>query len=176
MAHDQDVDFQDLSPEDTLDLAIEVEVEARQRYLEFVDQMTLHHTEEAAEFFRRMADLEANHAGRLRDVRTARFGSPPVAADPPLPVVEVEAPEYEHVRAFMSVHDALDVALESEQKAYRFYDEALGRVDDEDVRALFEALRSQEERHQQLIESFRETLPEERDVDPDDYVDEPRAL
>ena len=176
MPLDQDIDLSSLSPENVLDLAVEVEEEARQRYLEFVDQMTLHHTEEAAEFFRRMAELEANHAERLRKVRTARFGSPPVAADPPLPVVEVEAPEYEQVRAFMSVHDALDVALEAEEKAYRFYDDALGRVDDEDVRTLFEALRSQEERHQQLIESFRESLPEERDVDPDDYVDEPRAL
>ena len=176
MPLDQDIDLSSLSPENVLDLAVEVEEEARQRCLEFVDQMTLHHTEEAAEFFRRMAELEANHAERLRKVRTARFGSPPVAADPPLPVVEVEAPEYEQVRAFMSVHDALDVALEAEEKAYRFYDDALGRVDDEDVRTLFEALRSQEERHQQLIESFRESLPEERDVDPDDYVDEPRAL
>jgi len=176
MSQDQNLDFQSLSPAKTLDLAIEIEEETRQRYLEFVDQMTLHHTEEAAEFFRRMAELEANHAERLRKIRTARFGSPPLVVDPPLPVVEVEAPGYEQVRAFMSVHDALDVALRSEQKAYRFYDDALEVVEDEDLRTIFEALRLQEERHQQLIEGFRKTLPEERDVDPDDYVDEPRAL
>ncbi len=38
------VDFASLSLQDALDLAILVEEEAQERYLEFVDQMEQHHT------------------------------------------------------------------------------------------------------------------------------------
>ena len=45
------IDFASLSLQDALDLAILVEEEAQERYLEFVDQMEQHHTKEAAGFF-----------------------------------------------------------------------------------------------------------------------------
>jgi hypothetical protein len=90
-------------------------------------------------------------------------------------IVDVEAPEYGEVRAFMGVHDALDVAIEAEVKAYEFYDGALGSVEDEDVRSLFEFLREQEVRHQEMIREFKSRVPEDSGADPDDYVDEPRA-
>jgi rubrerythrin len=173
MAHD--IDFTRLSLKDTLDLAIFVEEEARQRYLEFVDQMRRHHTGEAAEFFSTMAGSERSHAERLQRRRAKLFGDAEVTADRSL-VADVEAPDYHEVRAFMTVHRALEVALESEERAYRFYDGALGQVADEDLRALFEDLRAQELRHQRLIEEFRSRLPDPDDSDPNDYVDEPRAL
>jgi rubrerythrin len=171
----RDFDFSELSPAETLDLAVGVEEEARRRYLEFVDQMTLHHTEEAAEFFRKMADLERSHRERLHDLREARFGTGPGVSEPPRQLLEVEAPEYGEVRAFMTVHRALDVALEAERKAERFYDDALEQVEDDELRSLFESLKNQEQRHQELIEKFRRTLPEEDTAVPEDYVDEPRA-
>ena len=37
----RDIDFTELSLQDTLDLAIAIEEEARERYLEFVDQMVV---------------------------------------------------------------------------------------------------------------------------------------
>ena len=50
---------------DALDLAILIEEEARERYEEFADQMELHHTPEAAHFFRFMAGNEEKHRAEL---------------------------------------------------------------------------------------------------------------
>ena len=171
----RDIDVPELSLKDTLDLAIAIEEEARERYLEFVDQMTRHHTPEAAEFFGMIASSELTHAERVRKRRRALFGETEATVDASL-VCEVEAPGYDRVRAFMTVHRALDVALESERQAFRFYDRALQTVEDAEVRRLFEDLREQEVQHQQLILEFRNRLPEEDDADPDDYVDEPQPM
>ena len=171
----RDIDFAELSLRDTLDLAAAIEEEARARYLEFVDQMTRHHTPEAAGFFDRIASSELTHAERIKKRRRAMFGDAEVTVDRSL-VYEVEAPEYDRVRAFMTVHRALEVALESERKAFRFYEQALVVVEDVEVRRLFEDLREQEVLHQQLILEFRERLPDEDHADPDDYVDEPQPM
>ena len=168
------IDFNSLSLQDTLDLAIAVEEEARERYLEFADQLAKHHTGEAADFFKKMAGIERTHAERLSERRRAMFGDTKPTADRSL-IVDVEAPEYGEIRAFMKVHDALDVAFQSEVKAYDFYDGALASVEDEDVRSLFEFLREQEVRHQEMIRDFKARVPKDPDVDPDAYVDEPHA-
>lgn len=170
------IDFTELSPSQVLDLAVAVEEEARERYLELADQMAIHHTGEAAGFFRKMADLESHHADRLRRRRAALPEAESAPADAVPDPVEVEAPEYFKVRAFMTVHDAVEAAVDAEKKAYRFYDDALEQVEVEDLRTLFGDLRAQEERHRELIEQFAATLPDRDRSDPADYVDEPRAL
>ena len=169
-----EIDFSRLSLQDTLDLAIAVEEEARTRYLEFAEQLAQHHTDDAADFFRKMAAIERTHSERLGERRQAMFGDAPATADLSL-VVDVEAPEYGEVRAFMKVHDALDVAYQAEVKAYDFYDGAVASVENEEVRSLFEFLREQEVRHQEMIQEFRSRVPKDSDLDPDDFVDEPRA-
>lgn len=169
-----DIDFTGISLQDILDLAVFVEREAEQRYREFEDQMRKHNTVEAADFFRKLAAIEHTHGERLARRRRALFDDEEVTADPEL-VIEVEAPEYEEVRAFMSPRKALEVALEAERKAYRFYDGALGQVDEGEVRELFEDLRAQEVQHQEMILGFMARLPEEREVDAEGYVDDPHA-
>ncbi len=169
-----EIDFADISLRDMLDLAVFVEEEAEQRYREFADQMRKHHTDEAAEFFHKLAAIEHNHAVRLGRRRKALFNDEEVTADSSL-VIEVEAPEYEEVRAFMSPRHALEVALEAERKAYRFYDSALGKVEEGDVRELFEDLRAQEVQHQEMILGFMARVPAERKVDPEGFVDDPTA-
>ena len=57
----KDIDFAKLSLQDALDLAVLIEEEARERYEEFAHQMRLHHTHEAARFFRFMAGNEEKH-------------------------------------------------------------------------------------------------------------------
>ena len=166
-----DIDFASLSVKDTLDLAIAIEEDARERYLEFADQMEKHHTPEAALFFRKMADIEKGHAERLRGRRKAEVGDAEATVDPNL-AMDVEAPDYDQARAFMTARRALEVAYESEVKAYRFYDGALTAASGEELRSLYEDLRQQESRHQEMIQEFMSRLPEEADVDPDDYVDE----
>lgn len=171
----RDIDVARLSLRDTLDLAVLIEEDARQRYLELADQVGRHHTREAADFFRRMAATELTHATRLRERRRTLFADSEITVDRSL-AFEVEAPEYHQIRAFMTLHEALEVALESERKAYRFYDQAMKRAEDAEVQRLFDDLRKQEAEHQQQILEYTERLPAEDDTDPDDYVDEPQPM
>lgn len=163
-----------LSLRDALDLAIEIEDQARERYHELAAQLVEHHTEEAAEFFTSMAGNETRHCDVLRQRRREIFGDQPVTVDvSALP--EIEAPEYGEVRAFMTVHQALRIALASEVRAHAFFAEALAVVRDPAVRELFSELRAEEVKHQQLVQREIARRPMEDRMDPEDYVDEPVA-
>jgi erythrin-vacuolar iron transport family protein len=166
------INFSSISLKDALDLAIMIEDEARDRYLEFADQMELHHTENAAKFFRFMADNEARHGEELRERRLRLFGDEPVDVEPNTGY-EIEAPEYQEAKAFMSAREAMEVALSAEEKAWAFFDRALGFVKEPDIRLLFEELREEEVEHQELVREEIDRLPPERAVDPEDYVDPP---
>jgi rubrerythrin len=168
------IDFNQISLRDTLDLAIFVEEEAKERYDEFAAQMKAHHSEEVAKFFVFMSGNEVKHAERLSEKRRSLFGDEPRTFDPSV-LFDVEAPEYSKVRAFMPVQEALEVALQSEIKAYDFYNDALPSITDPGVRDMFGELRDQEAKHQELIRETMAKVPENDDFDPDDFVDEPAA-
>ncbi len=168
----QSIDFSQLSLRDTLDLAISVEEEAKERYDEFAEQMDAHRTPDAAKFFRFMAANEIKHAERLAAQRKDLFGDEPSSADTSI-LYDIEAPEFDAARAFMSVRAALDVAMESEVKAYEFYDEALAKISDAEVKELFTELRDEEARHQEMIKETMAKVPEDDGFDPDDFVDAP---
>jgi rubrerythrin len=167
-----DIDFGQLSLRDTLDLAISVEEEAKERYDDFAEQMDAHRTPEPAKFFRFMAANEVKHAEMLAAQRKDLFGDEPSSADTSI-LYDIEAPEFDAARAFMSVRAALDVAMESEVKAYEFYDSALAKISDAEVRELFLQLRDEEAKHQELIRQTMAKVPEDDGFDPDDFVDEP---
>jgi len=169
MSHD--IDFSALSRRDTLDLAIAIEEEAKERYDEFAEQLDAHHTPEVAKFFRFMSDNEVKHAETLAAQRADLFGNEPSTADTSV-LYEIEAPDYDGTRAFMSIDDALDVAHAAEVKAYDFYNQALPSVTDEEIKALFIRLRDEEVRHQELIAEIKAKLPEGNGFDPNDFVDE----
>ena len=166
------IDFSQLSLRDTLDLAISVEEEAKERYDDFAEQMDAHHSPDVAKFFRLMAANETKHAETLAAQRNELFDDEPNSADTSL-LYDIEAPEFDAARAFMSVRAALDVAMESEIKAYEFYDDALPEISDAEVRELFLMLRDQEARHQELIKQTMAKVPDDDGFDPDDFVDEP---
>jgi len=168
------IDYSNLSLQDTLDFAFLVEEEAQERYQDFAEQLEAHRTDEAAKFFTFMAGIEAKHANRLDERRKALFGDAPRNIDRSM-LYDVEAPDFDRARAFMSVKAALQVALQSEIKAYDFYDQVLPKVDDGDVKALFTELRDEEMKHQEMVKAELEKTPDGPDVDPDDYVDGPAA-
>ena len=172
MSHE--IDFGQLSLRDTLDLAISIEEEAKERYDDFAEQMEAHRTPDTANFFRFMADNEIKHAEKLAAQRKELFGDEPSTADTSM-LYDIEAPDFDGARAFMSVRAALDVAMESEVKAYDFYDGALAEVTDAEVRELFLNLRDEEAKHQKLIHQIIAKMPEEDGFDADDFVDDPAA-
>jgi erythrin-vacuolar iron transport family protein len=154
------VDFSTLSLQDALDLAILIEDEAKERYEEFAENLKLHHTPGAADFFVTMAGNEAKHGTDLLARRLALFGDAPAHVSRDM-LWDVEAPGYDQPRMFMTQRQAMEVALESEVKAHDFFDAALAFVSNPEVRALFEELRDEETEHQQLVKAVMAKLPED---------------
>jgi erythrin-vacuolar iron transport family protein len=168
------IDFSKLSLKDALDLAILIEDEARDRYDEFGDQMELHRTEDAAAFFRFMSKNETRHGDELRERRERLFGKEPRAVSRTM-LFDVEAPDYDQARAFMTPRQAMESALRSEEKAHDFFASALPRIREPEVRALFEELRDEEVTHQEMVRAEIEKLPPDSGPPPEGFVDDPVA-
>ncbi len=168
------IDFASLSLMDALDLAVLIEDEAKERYEEFAAQMEQHRTPEAAKFFRLMAVNEAKHGQELADRRSQLFGGATPTVTRAM-IFDVEAPDYDQARAFMSPRQAMKAALASEVKAHAFFVAALPALKDAKVRALFEELRDEEVEHQALVKAELAKLPPDSGLSDDDFVDEPTA-
>ena len=171
----QPIDFSRLTLMDALDFAVLVEDEAKERYQEFADQMDMHHTAEAAQFFRFMVGNESKHGEELARRRKALFGDAPRRVSPSQ-LWGVEAPDYEQARAFMTPRQALEVAYASEVKAHGFFKDALPHIKDPDVKALFTELLAEEVAHQDLVKKELSKLPPGPDAEQEDFADEPVAL
>jgi rubrerythrin len=168
------IDWTTLSLRDALDLATLIEEEAKERYEELVSQMELHHTPEAAALFHVMVGNEAKHGAQLAARRTALFGDEPRTVSRAM-LWDVEAPEYDEVRAFMTRRQALEVALRAEEKAHAFFVAVLPAVRNPDVKQLFEELRDEEVEHQRLLQAELAKLPPDSPAALDDVEDEPVA-
>jgi rubrerythrin len=168
------LDLTQLDLQDALDIAILVEQEAMERYEELAAQMRSTHTDEAASFFHFMAKAEAKHGADLLTERTKNFGKAPRRVDRSL-LWEVEAPGYETVHSFMTLREALKVALEAEEKAWEYFDRALKLPLSPPVRKLFEELREEEVVHQDMVKKELAKAPPDSDAAPEDFADEPVA-
>jgi rubrerythrin len=168
------IDFSTLTLKDALDLAILIEVEAKERYAEFADQMEQHHTPEAARFFCDMIENEAKHEAGLTMWRQSLFPGEASHVKPSM-IWDVEAPEYDQARAFMTTRQAMEVALQCEIKAHEFFASALPHIQDPKVKALFEELGDEELQHQELVRRQIAKLPPDSPIDPESFVDEPTA-
>ena len=154
------IDFARISLRDALDLAVLVEEEAKDRYEEFADQMEKHHNPEAAKFFRFMLAIEAKHESRLAERRRGLFRDEPRTVTREM-IFDIEAPEYDEVRATMTVRQALETSLRAETKAFEFFAAAAEKVDVMDVKELFVDLRDEEREHQALVRKEIARLPPE---------------
>jgi rubrerythrin len=86
---------------------------------------------------------------------------------------DVEAPDYDEARAFMTARAALGVALRSEEKAHAFFVAALPQIEDADVRALFDELRKEEIEHQELVRRELAKTPPDPELSAADFADDP---
>ena len=166
------LDLSKLSLMDALDMAILIEEEAHQRYKLFASQIgRTGNKNDAAAFFEKMAENEAKHGNELLARRIARFGKAPMKVKL-IDLFDVEAPDIGSPRKGMSTIQACELGLDSEQKAYDFYDKALPGITDPEVRELFEELRDEETEHVEMLKEAMAKLPASASVetenDPDD--------
>lgn len=167
------LDLSKLNLQDALDMAVLIEKEAQERYLWFVDLLGERYRGDAADFFAMMARNEQRHGEALAARRRSLFGDAPARITADM-IEDVEAPESGKPRPNMSPRHALNVAMESEIKAYEFFNKALPGIQDSSVRKLFEELRDEETEHQNLLKEQMAKYPDtlEPDVAPDE-VDTP---
>jgi len=168
------IDFASLTLQDALDLAILIEEEAKERYEEFADNLAVHHTPDAARFFTTMAGNEAKHGADLLMRRQAIFGDAPTRVSRAM-LWDVEAPDFDQSRMFMTARQAMEVALACEVKAHDFFDAALAHITNPDVRVLFEELRAEEVEHQELVQAVMARIPPDKGAAEVGEPDEPVA-
>jgi len=170
----QGIDFAKLSLQDALDLAILIEDEAQERYEDFAAQMDQHRTPQAAQFFRYMVENEAKHGRELAARRLQLFGDAPRTVSGTM-IFDVEAPDFDAARAFMSPRQAMQAALACEVKAHAFFEAAMPSLKDAEVLALFLELSGEEVEHQALVKAELAKLPPDSGLSDEDFVDEPAA-
>ena len=156
---------------DALDLAILIEDEARERYQEFTKLVGGRYEGDAADVFRMMAANEEKHREELVARRQKLFPRQKVRVNRDM-LDDVEAPDRGKPRVFMSARQAMEVALESEEKARDFFAEAQKRCKDAKVKKLFAELMGEEEKHRKALASRIRKLPKGPDVEESE-ADEP---
>lgn len=164
-----------------LDLAIQIELEAMDRYTEFARQIGSNSSFDASEFFLTMADNEKKHAKDLEEKRFDLFGktNSTISLEELYEFQEIEAPEFDRAESFMSTKKALLIARDCEIKAFEFFDKAINLVTDKRVVDLFTELRAEEVEHRLMIEKILEKLDPNSSMNPivdSDDVDEPNGL
>lgn len=157
------LDLARLDLRDALDLAILMEAEAKQRYLDFSKLVGGRYPGDAADVFKLMASYEEKHGAQLSARRRSLFQDAPSRVRAEM-LDDLEAPDRGEPRVFMSPRDAVEVAIRSEEKAWAFFDEALRQVKDPDVRALFTELRAEEADHKKLLAARLASLPKGPDL------------
>ena len=165
------LDFANLDLMDALDLAILIEAEAYDRYQMFAEQIGHRQAGDAASVFLAMAENEKKHGVELMMRRRELFDDTPrrVSRDD---VFDVEAPDQGAPYAGMSTLQAFEVALEAEQKAHDFYDQALAYVSNPEIRALFGELRDEETEHVEQVQAIIASLPASAAQEPEQDEDE----
>ncbi|HET9554534.1 MAG TPA: ferritin family protein [Anaeromyxobacteraceae bacterium] len=157
------IDFSKLDLRDALDLAILMEEEARERYVEFSKIVGGRYPGDASDVFKMMAAYEVKHEEQLQARRRSLFKEAPVRVSMDQ-LDDAEAPDRGQPRVFMSARDAMEVALRAEEKAWDFFDQALREVKDAGVRALFEELRGEEASHRKLLADKMRGMPKGPDL------------
>jgi rubrerythrin len=160
------------APENFFELmavALAMESEAAQRYAEFADAMEMANNVEVAQLFRKMANIETGHAQAIMSQMGWR--EPPSFHDNGWmrPLERLEAPRGDDVHYLMQPYHALEVALESEQRALDFYGRLARLTDVEAVREAAVTLEHEEREHVELIRAWMAKV----EKPTDDWADDP---
>ena len=167
------LDFSTLNLQDALDMAVLIEKEAEDRYLLLADQLGHRYPGDAANFFTKMARNEQRHGIEISERRRLLFGDAPSRVTTNMIENDIEAPDPGKAIRYMSPRHALEVAMESEIKAYEFYNSILQFIQDDTVRELIKSLRDEEAEHQKLLNEQKARYADTLESDFDPEIDEP---
>ena len=157
--------------------SVELESEARERYLELADSMAAHFNGAVADFFRRMAHEAELHLSEVSEL-AAGMVLPTLKAwefewpdeEPP------ETSSYEAVHYRMSLLQAISLALANERAAEQYYRQAAQASSDPDTIRIATEFADEELSHAAALVEKLQELPENgahlREEDDDPHMPE----
>jgi rubrerythrin len=150
--------------------AYTMELEATERYAQFAESLETHNNREVAQLFRKLAEIEALHAKRIRD--EMQWPSVPLLT----PAYAWESDEGPETAPFDSLHylmqpwHALEIALRCEQQAQKYYESIAASGAPPQVRNAAREMAVEEAEHVRLIREWMARVPQPKagwDDDPD---------
>lgn len=153
--------------------ALELEIEAADRYEELADSMEAHNNVEVAKLFRDLAGYSRKHAEEVRQIAGEHGPLPKVAPWEFQWDATAESPEaasFENAHYLMKPHHALKMALLSESQGARYYDSVASETKDPEVARLAREFAQEESGHVTLVRQWLERYPAPKegwDDDPD---------
>jgi rubrerythrin len=151
--------------------AYAMELEAVERYGQFAEQLDTHNNREVAEMFRKLSQVESLHAKRILE----EMGWPSLPALPVAFAWETpEAPEtapFESLHYLMQPYHALEIALQCEVQAQRYFEDIADGDAPKQVRKAAAEMANEEREHVKLIRDWMKKVPKppadwDRDPDP----------
>lgn len=155
--------------------ALQMELDAAERYNEFADMMETHNNPEVAQWFRRMAEVEGKHASQIMS-EMGWSEAPSGLRTAPL-LTGLEAPESAsdaELHYLMQPWHVLQLALANEQRAERFFAQLASLATVESVRRAALELQQEEAEHIRLVQDWLAKVPQpgahwDQDPDPPRY-------
>ena len=140
--------------------SVELESEAMERYEELADAMALHHNEQVAQFFLRMAREASHHLAEVSDLAKGMVLPQLKAWEFNWP--EAESPEtasYEALHYRMSLRQAMTLALENERAAQSYYRQVADSSGDDETCRIATGFADEELSHAAELECMLQELP-----------------
>ena len=161
--------------QDFMAQALQMELDAAERYNEFADMMETHNNLEVAQWFRRMALVEGKHAHQIMS-EMGWSEAPSGLRTAPL-LTGLEAPESAsdaELHYLMQPWHVLQLALANEQRAERFFAKLASLATVESVRQAALELQQEEAEHIELVQAWLQKVPKpdsgwDQDPDPPRY-------
>ena len=150
----------DLSPDEVLMVAIDVEVVNGNRLRDFAARFA-DTSADTATLFSGMASEEDQHRDQLQEIYKQRYGDKPQTVgtdDVRESIEELELPDDVGVFDDLTLRRAIELVLEAELRVQGFYREAAKNAEDAELRLLFKELGEFETNHVQTVEARLEEL------------------
>ncbi len=157
--------------EDFMAQALQMELDAAERYNEFADMMDTHNNPEVGQWFRKMAVIEGKHATQI--MAEMGWKEAPRLATAASVFEGFETPEtapIDEVHYLMRPWHVLQLALANEERAERFFAKLASLATVESVRKAALELQQEEAEHVELVKDWMLRVPQPDsnwDLDPD---------
>jgi rubrerythrin len=145
------------------------EIEASERYAELARVMEAHNSDDVAEFFTTMSEVEGLHAENLRrQAQEMKVGELPRRSSRWQSLEGPETTDFGDLNYLMSVRSALLLARHNETRAVEFFSSIAGQAETDALRSLALEMAEEEREHVQLLDDWLTKHPE----DDEDWLED----